>query len=69
MDNNQYLTDEERKELEYQLIHGVCNCGHERCNHNRFIDGLFVGCQLCKCDKFHHKENINKDKKTIFRMS
>jgi hypothetical protein len=30
----------------------VCTCGHKRCEHNKFIGGLFKGCSICGCSNF-----------------
>ena len=46
------LTDEERKALEWLNVHDLCKCGHEKQEHSRFINCLFVGCQSCNCEKF-----------------
>ena len=46
------LTEEERRELDYKSNHGICFCGHERNQHSKFINGLFIGCQVCDCKVF-----------------
>jgi hypothetical protein len=46
------LTKQEREKIEHDSQHGLCQCGHEKNSHSRFIDGMFKGCQLCNCQNF-----------------
>jgi len=52
MDQSQILTPEERRELDHKSQTALCECGHEKSSHSRFINGLFRGCQLCNCQEF-----------------
>ena len=42
----------QRKKLERLSAGAVCQCGHKRNGHSRFIGGLFTGCQSCDCQSF-----------------
>lgn len=58
MTDEEVLTEEERKKIEYQSQHGIClTCGHERNSHCRMITGLFKGCQECDCKEFKWPDN------------
>jgi len=52
MDQSQILTDKERKEIDKKQNTSICQCGHKKSEHNKFINGLFVGCFECDCQKF-----------------
>lgn len=42
----------QKAKIEHLTHNSPCKCGHKRGSHNRFINGLFVGCQLCDCELF-----------------
>lgn len=43
---------EELKEIAEKSTNSICTCNHPKSGHSRFIDGLFIGCQFCKCKSF-----------------
>lgn len=59
--NNQILSEEERKQIKHNSQHGLCQCGHEKNNHSKFIDGMFKGCQLCNCQEFEWPKDNKKE--------
>ena len=48
------LTNDERKRLDKFMVTVLCECGHHRGEHHKFIDCLFVGCNHdgCNCQGF-----------------
>jgi hypothetical protein len=58
--NNNKITKKEKDEFERLLIEGLCICNHPRKEHNKFINGLFIGCMHkdCNCKSFTPKEFI-----------
>ena len=46
------MDDKDRNKLQREIDNQVCQCGHIKNNHSKFINGMFRGCQLCICEKF-----------------